>query len=132
MLQVVIVVVIVIVMIAAITGADAVLHAVRGGQGTSVLLPDGTGRRRAPGIPLQEFVDREPVLVYRIRWYVLHLRALMQMRVGVRVMQMLTVMRHQRGSLPQVSAGSGMQNGRRRLEPGDRHGRRRWQRESRY
>lgn len=125
----IIVIVMIVVMVAVVAGADAVLHAVRDRQNTSVLLP-GAGRRRTARIPLQELADREPMLMHRIRRHVLHLRALMQMRVGVRVVQVLTVMRYQRRGLPRVPAGSRMENGRCRLKPGDRHGRRRRQRES--
>lgn len=124
MLQIVIVVVIIMMMVAVVT--DTVRYAVRGRKGTSILLPDAGWRRRASRIPLQKLADREPMLVHRIRRHVLHLRALLQMRVSVGVMQMLAVMRHQRGGLPRISAGGGMKNARcRSLESGYRHGRRR-------
>jgi len=141
MLQVVVIVVVVVVVmvmmvvvmmmvmvIAAVAGVAA-LQAVRGGQSATVLLPGAGRRRTARGVPLQQLADREPMLMDGIRRRMLHLRALrVQMRVGVRVMQMLAVMRrHQR-----IPARGRVENRRGCLKTGDRHGRRRGQGESRY
>lgn len=75
MLQIVIIVVIVVMMVAVV--ADTIRHDAIRSRSSTVLLPGAGWRYRATRVSLQELVDRESMLVHRIRRYVLHLRALL-------------------------------------------------------
>lgn len=128
MLQIVVVIVIVVM----ITVVNAVvLYTVRARYGSPVLLPRPR-RGRTGGVSLEDLTDRESMLVHRIRRYVLHLGGLMKVSVAVRVMQVLSRMRHQRGSFSRVPAGCRVEDRGRCRKTDNCHGRRWRERQSRH